>query len=126
MAKKTICSIPLEWDLAEYSLHTCHDGSHQHLSLSQVYAHEQTNEIEIVWLRRSESRREKSVVHIQVAKRHSNGPTSPPRNLNSGLSFRAGEYLAMRVRQRKPWAQIMLSQITMRPIAESFEVQTSN
>jgi hypothetical protein len=42
------------------------------------------------------------------------------------LSFRAGEYLAMRVRQRKPWAQIMLSQITMRPIAESFEVQTSN
>jgi len=105
--------------LADYSLHHCADGSHIHLSVSEVTAREQTSVV--VWLQRSQSRREKSIVQIHELPgrdtRWAGRPSASQiggESLNSGLSFRVGEYLAKRIRQEQPWAIVMLSHITRR------------
>lgn len=65
---REICSVPLDWTLADYERHTCADGSHVHLSRSEVAAHQKRNVV--LFLRESNSRREKSVVQIhQLATR---------------------------------------------------------
>lgn len=119
MASKSICSIPLDWTIADYDRHTCSDGSHFHISHSEATEHEKKSLV--VWLRRSAARKEKSVVQIQaLAVRDDSwaGRPSPSHasgeRMNVGLSFRVGAHLAKRVRQKEPWAVAMLSQINTR------------
>jgi hypothetical protein len=117
MAKKNICSIPLDWTIQDYSRHTCTDGSHHHLSHSQVHFHEK-NDL-VIWLRKSETRRENSVVQVQILPALSRAPVTgslcAPRSMNTGLSFRVGEELARSLGLKHEWAQVMYSHITMRP-----------
>jgi hypothetical protein len=117
VANKSICSIPSDWTLEEYSRHSCGDGSHHHLSHSQI--HELEISDVVVWLRKSANRREKGVVQIlAVPAGHAapltRSPASP--DLAKGLSLRVGEQLAKSIRQRRLWAQVMFSEITMRPL----------
>jgi hypothetical protein len=121
MSKKNICSIPLDWTIEDYNLHSCRDGSHHHISHSQVHYYEQTDLV--LWLRKSDSRRENSVVKVQLLPAMNAGQVTrslcAPRTMNTGLSFRVGGYLAKRVRQRESWALVMLSHISGRPERES-------
>lgn len=126
MALKTICSVPLDWTLENYLEHRCNDGSHFHITRSQLREHESRNIVK--FLRRSGSNRETDVVQIQtLAVRDDRWAGRPSRSrtagspMNTGLSYRVGPYLAKRVRQRQLWAIVMLSQIRNRPADERFE-----
>lgn len=111
--------------MEDYRRHSCSDGSHVHLSFSEVAAHEKKNIV--VWLFRAATRREKDVVQIQElavrddswAGRPSSSRAIAGEAMNGGLSFRVGEYLAKRVRQREGWAAVMLSDIRTRPLRET-------
>ena len=124
MASKTICSVPLSWTLADYDRHNCGDGSHVHLSFTELSAHEKKNIVK--HLRTSKSRNEKTVVQIEVLEIRDDSWAGRPsarresgEAMNGGLSFRVGEYLAKRVRQQKPWALVMLAHINNCPAKES-------
>lgn len=116
MAKKNICSVPADWTMQTYSLHSCHDGSHSHLSWAELHIHEEKNVVN--WLRRSESRREPSVVQVfivpEVIKANVTSRQVPTGPMNSGLSYRVGPYLARKVRVGEMWALVMLSHIKNR------------
>lgn len=117
MALKNVCSIPRSWSLEDYSRHTCDDGSHTHLSRSQV--HDLNQQGLVVWLSTAATRREKSVVwilpHRTVSERRAHpGGSIVGSIVNTGLSYRIGEYHADAVRRRQPWAVVMLHHILMR------------
>jgi len=123
MASKNVCSVPLTWTLADYNRHSCRDGSHCHISYSEAASHEKKNIL--TWMRRSMTRRENSIVQIQVLAVRDDSWAGRPSNaksagepLNSGLSNRVGPYLAKRVRQKCTWAIVMLAEINMRPARE--------
>jgi hypothetical protein len=124
MSLKNICSIPTSWTLADYSRHTCHDGSHQHLSRRKIYDADKKGLV--LWLREAANRRESSVVYLieesdPVPKKTARS-TSP---LNTGLSNRVGESLAVSVYHGQKWAQVMLAHINMRREESSIrEAQT--
>jgi hypothetical protein len=113
MSLKNICAIPKHWTLEEYSRHTCADGSHSHLTRAQL--HEKEKKGLVVYLRASKNRRETSIVYILDS--HPGPSTasySPGAPLNTGLSNRVGEVLAVAVYQRQPWGQVMLAHINGR------------
>lgn len=112
MAIKTICSIPLDWTLSEYERHTCDDGSHQHLSFSQAREHETKGLL--VWLVQGKTKRERSVAFILPDREApvTKTPRCPP--MNTGLSYRVGEILALAIYAKESWALAMHSQIRMR------------
>jgi len=116
MAKKNICSVPADWTLATYSRHSCHDGSHFHLSYAEVHRHEEKNVVN--WLRRSDSRRQPSVVQVfivpEVIRPNVTSRQCATGSMNSGLSYRVGPYLARKVRVGEMWALVMLSHINNR------------
>ena len=123
MALKTICSVPLDWTMVDYARHTCFDGSHVHLSHSQLEHHKKHDFVD--YLQKGTCRREKNVVRIELVPVADNSWAGRPSlthaaggAMNHGLSFRVGAYLASRVRQKESWAQVMLSQINMRPERE--------
>jgi len=126
MAVKTICSIPLDWTMETYRQHTCTDGSHTHLSHAELSDHRQRNIVAV--LVEARNRREKTIVKIQLlperddrwAGRQLRSRASGSA-MNSGLSHRVGPYLAKRVRQRQPWAIVMLAHIRNRSVRESEE-----
>ena len=131
MALKTICSVPIEWTMADYQRHTCTDSSHSHISHSQLRAHQARDIVHV--LRQSNSKREKMVVRIQILPVADNRWAGRPRksraassSLNHGLSYRVGPYLAMRIRQREKWAIVMLSHINNRPEREQWNDQENS
>ena len=112
----------------DYLAHSCSDGSHVHVAHSDVAFHEKHNIVK--YLRKPDSRREKTVVQIEVLEMRDDSWAGKPsarrtagEAMNGGLSFRVGEYLAQRVRQKQPWAIVMLAHINNKParddIAES-------
>ena len=113
MALKNICTIPRHWTLADYRRHTCSDGSHQHISRAQL--HQIENEGRIVWLLVPKDRRDQAVVY--VLETHP-GPSTrswlPCAPINTGLSNRVGEVLAIAVYRNKPWARVMLAHMNPR------------
>jgi len=115
MAKKNICSVPADWTLETYSRHSCHDGSHHHLSYAEVHRHEEINVVN--WLRRSDLKRAPSVVQVflvpEVIKPNVTRQCATG-SMNSGLSYRVGPYLARKVRVGEQWALVMLSHINNR------------
>jgi hypothetical protein len=119
MSLKNICSIPRHWTLADYSCHTCRDGSHAHLSRAALLPYERRNLV--VWLKRAETRRDSSVVWILPYVREREAMEDPVHlpmaalsAVNVGLSFRVGSYLALAVYHHQNWAEAMLLQINMR------------
>jgi hypothetical protein len=48
VSAKRFCLVPPSWDLKEFSMHTCDDHSHSHLSRSQIYDFDKYRSIE--WL----------------------------------------------------------------------------
>lgn len=115
MAIKNICRIPREWNLADYRQHNCQDGSHTHLSRSQIYIYESRGLV--VWLKHPSSKRDNGIVWIvgeivEIDKIHQEVLAASP--LTTGLSFRVGAELAGALSRRAPWAETMLSQIEMR------------
>ncbi len=105
-----ICSIPLTWTLEDYRAHHCGDGSHYHFSWAQLSPHLQANRV--VVLLEAKTRKEKTVVWIlpEDTPPLTNSPGAVGQ-MNYGLSFRYGEYLAKRIRQKASWAQVMLNEI---------------
>ncbi len=112
MSIKTVCSIPLDWTLSEYERHTCQDGSHQHLSFTQLREREAKGLI--VYLVEGKTKRERSVVFVLPD--HEAPATKTPRcpPMNTGLSYRVGEILALAIYAKQGWALAMHSQIRMR------------
>lgn len=109
--------------MADYSRHSCFDGSHFHLTHSELATHRRRN---LVFdLRIAKTSREKTVVQIQIlaerdtkwAGRQLSTYAMAGEPMNKGLSFRIGPYLAKHVRQNHSWAIVMFSQIN-RPRAQ--------
>ena len=109
--------MPADWSLEEYERHSCGDGSHYHISHSELTARKRW--ALVVILRKGAVRREKTVVQIQElaerdlawAGRITTSKPIPAEAMNAGLSFRVGEYLAKRIRQRHAWAAVMRSEM---------------
>jgi hypothetical protein len=112
VALKNICVIPRRWTTDDYAGHTCTDGSHSHVSHAQLQEKERDGRV--VWLHRARSRREASVVYILES--HPGAATSSPAcgPINTGLSNRVGEVLALAVYDHQAWAAVMLSSINCR------------
>jgi hypothetical protein len=112
-----ICVVPADWNLEEYGRHSCGDGSHYHIGHSELIEQKQRNLV--VYLREGSHRREKTIVQIQElperdvtwAGRITPSRAIPGKPMNPGLSFRLGEYLAQRVRQRHAWAAVMQAEM---------------
>lgn len=104
---KRFCLVPATWSLETYSNHTCADRSHLHLSRRQVWDLERDGEVE--WLHAPVNRHDKGVVRLcrTYAVR--------------GLSARIGALLAQAAAMRLPWAEVMLSEIRLRPASEAHE-----
>jgi hypothetical protein len=105
-----ICSIPLTSRLEDYRAQSCGDGSHWHLSWAELRPHLEQNRV--VFLVEAKTRKEKTVVWIlpEDAPPLTKAP-SMTGIVNSGLSFRVGDYLAKRIRQKESWAEAMFQQI---------------
>ena len=109
--------MPADWSLEEYERHSCGDGSHYHISHSELTARK--GHAFVVVLRKGAVRREKTVVQIQeLAKRDvawagriTASRAIPGEPMNAGLSFRVGECLAKRIRQRHAWAAVMRAEM---------------
>ena len=87
-------------------------GSHQHLSFTQLREREAKGLI--VYLVEGKNKKERSVVFVlpdhQVPATKT--PRCPP--MNTGLSYRVGEILALAIYAKQSWALAMHSQIRMR------------
>jgi hypothetical protein len=124
VAKKTICSIPAGASLVDFPPESCINGSHRHLSCAQ--ARDLQEQGSLVWLAGSLIATNKTRCVVTVTwQREVNPALRHPGTMirgsvvNTGLSYRVGEYMANAVRRKEPWARAMLSQITMRPQMES-------
>jgi hypothetical protein len=112
-----ICVVPVDWNLEEYERHSCGDGSHYHIGHSELIQQKQRNLV--VYLREGSRRREKTIVQIQELPERDVAWAGRPsitcavagEPMNAGLSFRLGEYLAMRFRQRHAWAAVMRAEM---------------
>jgi len=124
-----ICVVPQDWTIETYRTHCCADGSHAHISYSELAERQKTDVV--VFLQKRESRKVKDVVIIRVLPKPDHrwaGRQTPSRAvagqpMNAGLSFRLGVYLAKRIRQRHDWAIVMQAQIRRRGIREEIPVE---
>jgi hypothetical protein len=107
---KNICRIPRTWNLEEYRRHTCTDRSHLHFSRSQIAPYEAKGLV--IWLLHPIAKNDAGVCVIvdHVAEIDSLEWLGSP--MNTGLSARVGEYLAVSVYRKQTWANVMLSEIT--------------
>lgn len=110
MALKNVCIIPHSWSPEDYSRHTCQDNSHAHFSRAQLRPYENHGVVE--WIRESQTRREKSIVKIHCGQ------------FRRGLSCIVGGVLATAVRERQPWAQVMLATIRGKKTTEDETAQS--
>jgi hypothetical protein len=112
LSVKPYCLVPPRWSMVEYSLHTCDDRSHPHLSHSEIDALQNVGALD--WLigsyvgkserERAKSRREKCVVKIRRF--------FSARGLSCSVGSELAEMLADA--SRRPIASAMLAHIKMR------------
>lgn len=115
MAQKNVCSVPRSWDLVEYRKHACNDSSHRHYSVSEIQKLERRGLV--VWLFQPDKSQYAGGVcqildHVaeveKIFDQSSFGAGSP---VNTGLSFRVGEYHAWAIEEKHEWAQVMYANI---------------
>lgn len=113
VSKKSYCSVPPLWDLAEYSRHRCDDYSHKHLSHGQVTRCEREGRVR--WLRRPDREGRGGVLMLTAAPA-ARGHLAAPVNriIVRGTSCRVGEALAVAVARGDLWARVMLADIALR------------
>jgi hypothetical protein len=110
MSLKNICRIPRSWTLADYRRHTCRDGSHIHTSLAQLAPLEKNGLV--IWLKHPETRNDSGVCWIVEHVKEVDRFEYLGSGINTGLSSRVGEYLAVEIYRKQVWASVMLSDIT--------------
>lgn len=108
VSKKTVCSVPALWDLAEYLRHRCDDHSHKHLSRAQIMRYEREGRVH--WLRRGDRHGDGAVVRLKAAPI---GSTIDRVSIR-GASCRVGEALVVASTRGEPWARVMLAHIALR------------
>jgi hypothetical protein len=107
---KNICRVPRSWNLEEYRRHTCTDSSHIHLSYAQVLESEKRGLV--VWLKHPQNKRDAGVCVIVEYVHEIDSLEWLGSPMNTGLSSRVGEYLAVEVYRKRDWAAVMLAEIT--------------
>lgn len=110
MSLKNICQIPRSWSLEDYRRHNCRDGSHVHLSRSQVLPYEKKGLV--VWLKHPASNQNSGICVIVEHVHELDSLEWLGSAMNTGLSSRVGEYLAVEIYRKRIWANVMLSEIT--------------
>lgn len=111
MSAKLFCLVPPRWTLHDYSLHTCSDRSHSHLSRSQVYDFEKHGSINWIAIRYAD-RQLIPTSKPDVSKKWLGGIVRISRSFKfRGLSSDVGAYLAENIRRGESWALAMLDQI---------------
>jgi hypothetical protein len=122
MSLKNICRIPRSWNLEEYRRHTCHDGSHLHLSRAQVLPFE--NKGLVIWLKHPTSPHDSGVCVIVDRMQDLDSLEWLGSPMNTGLSSRVGEYLAVEIYRKRIWANVMLAEITGSRSRSSEEIES--
>lgn len=115
MALKNVCLIPRGWTLSDYRRHTCEDGSHSHLSASQLRKYESQGLASV--LSRASIENPRTVAVRLAAYRVNVVPALRDR------SCRFGEALTVALSARLPWALVMLADIKHRPLDEDLNVE---
>ena len=117
MASRNICIVPGDWTLADYLARPCETGSHIHFSRSQLSPFLEENRVVVLRGTLGEGRREQTKKRENVVVYLIDRPAPATKHphaagaMNGGLSFRYGEYLAKRIRQKEPWALVLRSEI---------------
>lgn len=111
MALKNVCLVPQGWTLNDYRRHTCSDGSHSHLSASQLRKYESQGVARVIARESAENLRtvavRAAVYRVNVA------PAIRDR------SCRLGEPLTVALAQKLAWAIVMLADIRHRSVEEA-------
>jgi hypothetical protein len=118
VASRNICIIPIDWTLTDYLARPCETGSHIHFSRSQLSPFLEEGRVVVLRGMLGEGRREqvrgtRENVVVYLIDREGPATKHPcaAEAMNGGLSFRYGEYLAKRIRQKEPWALVLRSEI---------------
>jgi hypothetical protein len=110
VALKNVCLVPRGWTLGDYKRHTCHDGSHSHLSVSQLI------KLEVQGTARVIARPSTENPHYVAARvadyRIANVPAI------RGRSCQLGEPLTLALAAKHLWARVMLADIRHRDVVE--------
>lgn len=114
MALKNVCLVPHGWTLNDYKRHTCTDGSHSHLSVSQLRKLEGQNLARVI--ARASADNEHTVAARVPAYRINAVPALRDR------SCRLGEPLTVALVEKLEWAFVMLADIKHRSLNEPAEV----
>lgn len=110
MAHKPVCLVPHGWTLDDYKRHTCTDGSHSHLSLSQLRKYETRGIARVISRENPDNPR---TVAVRVAAYRVNvAPAVRDR------SCRFGEPLTVALAEKLEWAIVMLADIKHRELHE--------
>jgi hypothetical protein len=111
------------WTLDEYSRHGCDDYSHKHISRSQATRYDAEGRVR--WLRKADSQGEGAILSLTAAPASRHEHAAPVNRVTvRDLSCRVGAELAIAVSERKMWAQVMLSHISMRTHDSERETET--
>lgn len=114
MALKNVCLVPRDWTMDDYRAHTCDDGSHSHLSASQLRKHESQDLVRVIV--RAGATSPRTIVVRKPAYRDGMRITVVPSLRDR--SCRVGEPLAVALKDKLLWAAVMLADIKRRDVPE--------
>jgi hypothetical protein len=107
VALKNICLIPHDWTLEIYALHKCSDGSHAHLSASQLRKYESQETVTVI--ADAGERFPSTIARRNYSYKDGCKLTAYP--LLHGQSSRFGEYVVGAIEKKQEWAFAMIADI---------------